>query len=113
MFTGIIETLGTVKATAHNSGRVRLSVDLGPCAEDVKSGDSISINGACLTVAEISGSTAAFDVINSSPLLVPSQGGFDACHPERSEGSRSLVRGEILRLRLRMTGYIIFIVKRY
>ena len=39
-----------------------LTVDLGPLAEGVRMGDSVSIDGACLTVVELSGARAAFDL---------------------------------------------------
>jgi len=63
MFTGIIETIGTVKSTAKIGGDVRITIS----AEDFASrkvnlGDSIAINGVCLTVIEHSGADFAFDV---------------------------------------------------
>jgi len=39
-----------------------LAVDLGEMAQDAKTGDSIAINGVCLTIAEINGSCATFEV---------------------------------------------------
>jgi riboflavin synthase len=41
---------------------MRISVDLGPICVDCKKGESIAVNGVCLTIAEIAGQTAAFDV---------------------------------------------------
>jgi len=65
MFTGIIEAKGFVKAFrgASVSGAV-LTVELGTLAEGVKLGDSIAVNGTCLTVSKLvgGGGGAEFDV---------------------------------------------------
>ncbi len=52
MFTGIVEELGTVEALERQSDAVRLTVRATTVLEDVGLGDSISVNGCCLTVAE-------------------------------------------------------------
>jgi riboflavin synthase len=62
MFTGLIEAICTVKSAYATGGGMRLAVDLGKLAEDGKIGDSIAINGVCLTVAQLQGSLAEFDV---------------------------------------------------
>ena len=51
MFTGLIEAICVVKLVRPNVGGASLMVDLGNLAEQCKIGDSIAINGACLTVA--------------------------------------------------------------
>jgi riboflavin synthase len=51
MFTGIVEELGTVEALERQSDAVRLTVRATTVLEDVELGDSISVNGCCLTVA--------------------------------------------------------------
>jgi len=63
MFTGIIQHVGRLlSAHAAAAGR-RLSIDLGPLAELLKAGDSVAVNGACLTVSGLDGRAAAFDVV--------------------------------------------------
>lgn len=63
MFTGIIETVGTVKSTSKVGGDVRIIVTANEFAKrTVNLGDSIAINGVCLTVVQQSGSDFAFDV---------------------------------------------------
>lgn len=62
MFTGIIETVAAVTGVRQTGSQLRLTVDIGPLAEDAKLGDSIAVNGVCLTVCRLSGSTADFDV---------------------------------------------------
>ena len=62
MFTGLIETIGTVKSIHQDPAAMRLAVDLGELADEAKIGDSIAINGACLTITKLVGSKAVFDV---------------------------------------------------
>ncbi|MGD0093138.1 MAG: riboflavin synthase [Planctomycetota bacterium] len=64
MFTGLIQHVGAVRAVAPApDGGARLSVELGPLAAESKPGDSIAIDGCCLTIAELAGSVAAFDAV--------------------------------------------------
>lgn len=63
MFTGIVETTGTIFSTRPVPGGRRLSVDVGPMANECPIGASLSLSGVCLTVAEIAGSRLEFDVI--------------------------------------------------
>lgn len=63
MFTGIVETIGTVKSTNNIGGDVRITISAPDfSSRDVNLGDSIAINGVCLTVIEHSGADFAFDV---------------------------------------------------
>lgn len=62
MFTGLIETTCTVKSVQAAGGGMHLTIDLGKLAEEAKIGDSIAINGVCLTVAKLQSSLAGFDV---------------------------------------------------
>ena len=54
MFTGIVEELGTVAAVADHGDAVRLSIAATTVLEDAALGDSVSVNGCCLTVATVS-----------------------------------------------------------
>ncbi len=62
MFTGIIEHLGNVKQIKRQASSANIVVDIGQLSDGVNSGDSIAINGACLTVTRIKGSEVDFDV---------------------------------------------------
>ncbi|OBZ80012.1 Riboflavin synthase [Grifola frondosa] len=53
MFTGLIEHLGTVSAIQHDAGGCTLTIsDSAPILADCHVGDSIAVNGACLTVTD-------------------------------------------------------------
>jgi riboflavin synthase len=53
MFTGIIEELGTVAGVEVLPDSIRLSIDGDLVRQDLSQGESISVNGVCLTAAEI------------------------------------------------------------
>jgi riboflavin synthase len=53
MFTGIVEELGTVVALEEQSDAIRLTVAGSVATEGAAHGDSISVNGCCLTVADL------------------------------------------------------------
>jgi riboflavin synthase len=50
MFTGIVEDLGEVEAVEHAGGSARIFVRSAKVTEDASPGDSIAVNGVCLTV---------------------------------------------------------------
>lgn len=60
MFTGLIEDLGRVIDISVSSKGAKLVVETK--LSDIKIGDSVSVNGACLTVTEIRGNKYSFDV---------------------------------------------------
>jgi riboflavin synthase len=62
MFTGIIQQVCTVKALSKSGGSAALTIDLGQLANQAKTGDSIAINGSCLTVSKLAGASATFDI---------------------------------------------------
>ena len=53
MFTGIIEDIGIVKDIEKLEDSFQLSIETGNILEDAKIGDSIAINGVCLTMTDI------------------------------------------------------------
>ena len=63
MFTGIVESIGTISATQPVDGDVRITVSAPDfTSRDIELGDSIAINGACLTVIQREGDLLSFDV---------------------------------------------------
>ena len=70
MFTGIIEGLGRIKNIEPVSGDIRLHVDVGSLdMQDVQLGDSIAVNGVCLTAIEFDNKHFAADVSNETIAL--------------------------------------------
>lgn len=66
MFTGIIEHIGTIAHVRNQPGGRRLRVDIGPLADQGNLGDSLSINGVCLTASSLDPPFAEFDVIQET-----------------------------------------------
>jgi len=63
MFTGIVQSVGRIASVTPRTEGVRLAVDAGIFAEgDIAVGDSVALNGCCLTVVAIDGPTLRFDV---------------------------------------------------
>lgn len=63
MFTGIIEGIGEVIRVRRGSNKIELAIKL---PFDSKIGDSISVDGVCLTVKEISENLAKFDAVSET-----------------------------------------------
>ena len=66
MFTGIIEEMGQVVAVRRTSGGMRLEITADKVCADAKIGDSILVDGVCLTVVGIDGKKLAFDVMSET-----------------------------------------------
>jgi riboflavin synthase len=70
MFTGIIQSVGRVRAIEPRGGDVRLYVATGDLdLSDVELGDSIAVSGCCLTVVALQAGEFAADVSNESLSL--------------------------------------------
>lgn len=63
MFTGIVEEIGSLKAVKNKTESLELKLSADKVLEDVQLGDSISVNGVCLTVTGYSKDTVSFDVM--------------------------------------------------
>jgi riboflavin synthase len=66
MFTGIVEELGTVESIEDQGDALRLTIRARTVLEDAGLGDSISVNGCCLTVATRTGDTWTADVMQET-----------------------------------------------
>jgi riboflavin synthase len=63
MFTGIIAAVGRILASSPRQNGIRMQIDAGAMSlADVRLGDSIAVNGACLTVVEFDDRSFAVDV---------------------------------------------------
>jgi len=76
MFTGLVEALGTVLSLESKGEQARLTLDL-PFAAELGLGDSVAINGCCLTVAELAPGGTVFDLL-AQTLRVTSLGDLAA-----------------------------------
>ncbi|MDN4161543.1 riboflavin synthase [Nocardioides abyssi] len=66
MFTGIVEELGTVAAVEDQGDAIRLTIRAATVLEDAALGDSIAVNGCCLTVAARQDDTWTADVMQET-----------------------------------------------
>jgi riboflavin synthase len=66
LFTGIIEHLGTVAALETREDGARLVIQAGPLAPEARTGDSIAVNGVCLTVVDNSDGRLSFDAVTET-----------------------------------------------
>lgn len=66
MFTGIIEEVGIISAVIRGPKSLRLTIYAKKVASDIKIGDSLSVNGICLTVTESSRNHVSVDVVEET-----------------------------------------------
>lgn len=66
MFTGIIESAGEVQAIEVSAEGARLVVQAPEMAATTGIGDSVAVNGVCLTAVELTGGSIAFDAITET-----------------------------------------------
>ena len=63
MFTGIIEELGKVKSISRSGKVILMTIEAKKVLEDSKIGDSISVNGCCLTIVKIDKDAVSFEMM--------------------------------------------------
>ena len=66
MFTGIVEELGTVAAREELSDSARITIRADRVVADASPGDSMAVNGVCLTVVRTNGSQFSADVMRET-----------------------------------------------
>ncbi|RYD32410.1 MAG: riboflavin synthase [Verrucomicrobiaceae bacterium] len=76
MFTGLVEATGTVVSLTALGDQAKLLLDI-PFAKELGLGDSVAINGCCLTVSSFEPGGVAFDIL-SQTLKVTSLGNLKA-----------------------------------
>jgi riboflavin synthase len=62
MFTGLIQYVGKIAALRRSAGGAVFTIDAGPLAAQINLGDSVAVNGCCLTAISVSNSLCDFDV---------------------------------------------------
>ncbi len=86
MFTGIVEEIGIVSGINRTRAGTYLKIKTRSIASDAKLGDSIAVNGACLSVTDIKGEVLSFDVILET-LSRTTLGGLKINDPVNLEAS--------------------------
>ena len=66
MFTGIVEELGALTQLIKGSKEQRITISCSKILEDIHIGDSIAVNGVCLTVVAYDGKSFQADVMNET-----------------------------------------------
>ncbi len=90
MFTGIIQAQGSIADMQPRSGDMRLQINTGKLdLGDVSLGDSIAVNGVCLTAVELTEKSFSADVSNET-LLLTSLGGLKSGSPVNLEKALTL-----------------------
>ena len=110
MFTGIVEELGRVAAIEDQGDAIRLCIGCELAVSDAKLGDSIAVNGVCLTVAEFDDEGFTADVMQES-LDRTSLGGLAVGSPvnlERAVAAGARLGGHIVQGHVDGTGAIVF-----
>ena len=65
MFTGLVESTGVISSFDRNDTGATLEVDI-PFIDEISMGESIAINGCCLTVSNMSSKSASFNLLNET-----------------------------------------------
>lgn len=68
MFTGIVEEGGVIAAFHKNSHSTKIAIHGERIFQDLKLGDSVAVNGVCLTVSSLEGTRFAADVMHETLL---------------------------------------------
>ena len=89
MFTGLIEELGRVDGIAEHAGGVRIVITAKLVTTDMADGDSIAVNGVCLTALDVSEDSFAADV-SPETLDRSTLGGLVAASPVNLERAVTL-----------------------
>jgi riboflavin synthase len=109
MFTGIVEELGRVKTVEQHRENARIVIEARTVTEDTKHGDSIAVNGVCLTALDIQPDSFAADVSRET-LDRSTLGGLKAGAPvnlERAVTPATRLGGHIVQGHVDATGKFI------
>ena len=98
MFTGLIQAVGKVKRLERKTGSASLVIEAPDLAGSAQPGDSVTVNGACLTVTSGDASTLSFDVVPQT-LSASTLGGLktgDRVNLERALRLSSRIDGHLV-----------------
>ena len=106
MLTGLIAYVGQVAKIEQADTSARLSITCPPITAEIKIGDSVSVNGVCLTVTDFDKSSFAVDVMGQT-LNLSSIGKLlvaDSVNLELATKSQDRLGGHIAYLQVRSSG---------
>jgi len=109
VFTGVVEERGEVVSVLLQGDSARMVIRADLAIEDAKLGDSISVNGVCLTVAELDGSSFTADVM-AETLARTSLGAASSGSPvnlERAMPAHGRLGGHLVQGHVDATGQIL------
>ena len=107
MFTGLVESTARVLALESRGEQARLTLDL-PFQAELALGDSVAVNGCCLTVAELAPAGTGFDLLMQT-LAVTSLGALDTgsiVNVERAMAATARFGGHFVQGHVDATGVI-------
>ena len=107
MFTGLVESTARVIALESRGEQARLTLDL-PFQAELALGDSVAVNGCCLTVAELAPAGTGFDLLMQT-LAVTSLGALDTgsiVNVERAMAATARFGGHFVQGHVDATGVI-------
>ncbi len=108
MFTGIVETVGKIASAEERGEVVRFAIEAPAVVAGVEIGDSVAINGACLTVVDVAGGVLSFEAIRET-LLKTSLGSLDVgqrVNVERAMRADGRLDGHIVQGHVDATGRV-------
>ena len=114
MFTGLVEELGKVRTVARGEHSIRLSVWAEKVLTDAKLGDSVAVDGACLTVVEFDGKCFTVDIMPETydRTTLSSRKPGDSVNLERTIRLGDRLGGHIVSGHIDAVGTIVSVVPR-
>lgn len=114
MFTGIVEATGTIRQRSNIDGGIRLSIQSETILDDLAIGDSVSINGVCLTAVNISESLFEVEAVGEtlSKTTTGSLAEGDIVNLERAITATTRLGGHIVQGHVNATAVISRILRR-
>lgn len=109
MFTGLVSELGVVKSCKQSGNSFKLEIGASRILKDLRIGDSIAVNGACLTVVEFNKDSFKVDVMpqTSKNTVVPNFKMGDKVNLERTVRLGDRLDGHIVQGHVDFVGKII------
>ena len=114
MFSGIIEEKARIRSITKHPAGTRLSVYSGIVSQDARAGDSISVNGSCLTVVKVKGKEISFDVMDETLRRTSLRGAAVGCEVnlERSLKAGDRISGHFVTGHVDCVGRIVSVGKK-